>query len=289
MAVITTQMSSYNLTRSRSKTPSKRSKQTTAATERTVGFGTIPKPRDQGNGRYTTVRRNLDEVFKRADSRVNDLGEDASNFEVRFPTSGRRSVPPPNWGRRSGPPPTTPETQNQYIPVPIPIPAGVGQFMDMTRWAIAVTPSRIDFVRWASLMTIKALCLFTNFLFWVFAFMVVKTAPTWTGLVPSISALWKCRPILLGGGGISIVPEIWAEVFPEADIANAHSLQVILHQTGQPDAAVLNSFTVPLLVGNPIFWAGATTIMFILHGSLSFIYRCLTSQDHLEYDMTDTD
>jgi hypothetical protein len=154
----------------------------------------------------------------------------------------------------------------------------------MTTWAIAVTPSRIQFLSWLSLVIIKGLCLLTNLLFWVFAFMFAKTLPTWTGLMPFITTLWGCRPSSLGGGGLAALLNIWQDVFPEAEILNSHSLQIILHETGQVGATALNTITVPLLVGNPIFWACAMTVTFICHSVLSFIYRCLDPTDRVDLD-----
>jgi hypothetical protein len=149
----------------------------------------------------------------------------------------------------------------------------------MTTWAIAVTPSRIQFLRWLSLIVIKGLCILTNFLFWIFAFMFAKTLPTWTGLRPFITILWRCRPSFLGGGGLDTLLNIWQDIFPEDEILNSHSLQIILHETGEVGAAALNMITVPLLVGNPIFWACAMTVTLICHCVLSFIYRCLDPTD----------
>lgn len=149
----------------------------------------------------------------------------------------------------------------------------------MTRWAIAITPTRMEFFHWFSLLIVNGLCLLTNFLFWVFAFMFLKTLLTWNGLVPLITFFWRLRPWWLGGAGFLAFGEAWADVFTEADFLNAYSLQLILHETGQVGAAVLGMLTVPILAGNPIFWMIAMLTTFISHSILSFIYRYLTESD----------
>ena len=149
----------------------------------------------------------------------------------------------------------------------------------MTRWAIAVTPSRMQFFYWFALLIVKGLCLFTNFLFWVFAFMFLRTLPTWNGLIPFIGALWRLRPWWLGGAGYFAFFEVWQEIFPEAEVMNAQQLQIILHETGQVGAQILNTVTFPIIVTNPIFWLCAMATTFIVHNILSFIYRCLRLAD----------
>jgi hypothetical protein len=124
--------------------------------------------------------------------------------------------------------------------------------------------------------------------------MFAKTLPTWTGLTPFITILWRCRPSYLGGEGFTTLLNMWQEVFPEAEILNSHSLQIILHETGEVGAAALNMITVPLLVGNPIFWACAMMVTFTCHGVLSFIHRCLDPADragladYLRFPTSDT-
>jgi hypothetical protein len=164
------------------------------------------------------------------------------------------------------------------IPIPIPIPASIGSIIDMTRWAITVTPSRMQFFHWISFFFIKGLCLITNLLFWLFACMFLKTLPTWNGLLPFISVLWRLRPWWLGGSNNNI-QDIWPELFPDIEIQNSISLQIILHETGHVGANILNSLAFPLLVGNPVFWVCAMLIMFVFHNALSFIYRCLELAD----------
>lgn len=169
----------------------------------------------------------------------------------------------------------------QFIPIPIPIPTSIASIIDMTKWAIAITPSRVEFFYWCSLLVIKCLCFLTNVLFWIFACMALKTLPTWTGLTALITAFWTIRPWWLGGPGFSAFGEIWAQFFTEAELLNSHYLQLVLHETGEIGANVLNTITIPLLVGNPIFWAVAVLIMFIFHGTLSFIYGCLIESDRM--------
>jgi hypothetical protein len=133
----------------------------------------------------------------------------------------------------------------------------------------------MQFFYWVSLLIVNGLRLLTNFLFWVFAFMFIKTLPTWTGLLPLIGGLWRLRLFWLGGVGFDTLVAIWQDIFTEAEIMNAHSLQIILHETGQAGALILNMVTLPLLVGNPIFWACAMSITFVCHNIISFICRCL--------------
>lgn len=172
-------------------------------------------------------------------------------------------------------------SRTQFIPIPIPIPTSIASIVDMTKWAIAITPSRVEFFYWCSLLVIKCLCFLTNVLFWIFACMALKTLPTWTGLTALITAFWTIRPWWLGGPGFSAFGEIWAQFFTEAELLNSHYLQLVLHETGEIGANVLNTITIPLLVGNPIFWVVAVLIMFIFHGTLSFIYGCLIESDRM--------
>lgn len=168
---------------------------------------------------------------------------------------------------------------NRIIPVPIPIPVGIGSIIDMTRWAIAITPSRMQFFYWVLLLVVNGLCLLTTLLFWAFALMFLKSLTTWTGIGPLIRALWSFRPWWLGGEGQIDLSGLWRQLFPEAERMGAYSLQIILHQTGQVGAAILNEIRFPLLLGNPIFWACAMLIMFICHSIFSFIYRCMILTD----------
>lgn len=284
---------SYTLTQQqtpiqlRSKT---RGRQTTAATT------TSPMPRTRGeNGQFLSTSRNLNNQFAAVDADNNFPGEQVDTpFHVRLPplqyyTSTGTQVESSGTGGPDGPGgpggpggPNEPNgparlNRNHYIPIPIPIPipASIGSIIDMTTWAIAVTPNRIQFLRWFSLIVIKGLMFLTNLLFLAFAFMFLKTLPTWTGLSTFITAFWKCRPTYFGGGGLDNFQNIGQNIFPEAEILRSHSLQIMLYETADVGSTAMNIITIPLLVGNPIFWACAITATIICHGVLSFIHRCL--------------
>jgi hypothetical protein len=202
-------------------------------------------------------------------------------FRIQFPRNQEYTNSTRNQSSGSGGPGEPGRSRLVPVPIPIPIPASIGSIIDMTKWAVAVTPNRVQFLRWLSLLIIKGLCLLTNLLFWVFAVMFAKTLPTWTGLTLFMTILWRCRPFFMGGGGFVTFLGIWQDLFAEAEVLEAQSLQIVLYQTGDVGAIGTNLITVPLLVKNPIFWACATAITFICHCILSFIYRCLSPVDRV--------
>lgn len=211
-------------------------------------------------------------------SETPDMRLRRAGFAIR---TGGRPNGQPNGPNDPEDPASSRPSRTQFIPIPIPIPTSIASIIDMTNWAIAITPSRIEFFYWCSLLAIKCLCFLTNILFWIFACMALKTLPTWTGLMPFITALWSIRPSWLGGSGFSAFGEIWPQFFTEAELVSSHSLQLVLHATGEVGAEVLNTITIPVLVGNPIFWTIAMLTVFIFHGSLSFIYGCLIESDRM--------
>ena len=169
---------------------------------------------------------------------------------------------------------------SRIIPIPVPIPWGIVSLIDTTRWAFAVTPSRIQLFYWVSFVVANILYFLTKFLFWVFAFMFLKSLTNWKGMLPFASALWRFRPWWLFGPGNFDLDGLWQALIPEAEKMIARSLQITLLETGALDAPIVKMIRFPLLLSNPILWTFALLIIFFFHNIFSFICRFMKLTDH---------
>jgi hypothetical protein len=152
---------------------------------------------------------------------------------------------------------------------------GFGTLVTMKRWKIGVTPSRTQLFLGSFIMLIKFLSMLSITAFWGCVIMCIKTFPSWNGPINLFNGYMRRSIADQAGLPIEAEDNAWEDLFPAAETLNAYTLRLSLNMTGNPMAVGIHEYVIPLLIGNPLTWAGLMTVAFLSYHFLSFIHGCL--------------
>jgi hypothetical protein len=157
-----------------------------------------------------------------------------------------------------------------------------GTVVSLKRWKIAVTPDRAQVFLWSSLMIINFISMLAMISFWICTIMCIKTLPTWNGPIAVFNGIMRRNVIRVNPGPAAYPPgdNIWADLFQQADAMNSYNLRLGLAQAGHADAELIYAYGIPLMLGHPLIWASAMTLLFLSYHFLSFIHGCIRRAHH---------
>lgn len=152
---------------------------------------------------------------------------------------------------------------------------GFGTLVTMKRWKIAVTPNRAQVFLCFFTMLTRLLSMLSVALFWGCAVMCIKTFPNWNGPIDLFNGYVRRANAIQDGNPIEDGDNAWEDIFPAADTLNSYTVRLALNLTGHPMAANIREYSLPLLIGNPLVWAGMMIVAFCTYHFLAFIHGCL--------------
>lgn len=155
-----------------------------------------------------------------------------------------------------------------------------GTLVTMKRWQIAVTPNREQVCIWLFLMITKLLSMLSIASFWFCALMCIKTLPAWNGLNGVFEGFRRRGNMINAGNQPQDGDGMWQDVFPELEVQESYSLELVLTESRYHGALVLYSYAIPLLFRHPLFWGGVMALSFFNYHFLSFLHGCLQRANH---------
>ena len=81
---------------------------------------------------------------------------------------------------------------------------------------------------------------------------------------------------------------IWGYMFPATESNNAHQLRLTVHIPGYPHPTMIYSTSIPILIGNPLFWLILMVCMCMSHHLLCFAHECLRNAHERLEQQTET-
>lgn len=178
------------------------------------------------------------------------------------------------------------DEQRQVI-VPVENRTNLGTIVSLKRWKIAVTPNRAQVFLWAALLITKFLSMLSIISFWLCIVMAIKTLPGWNGPIDLFQGILRRRAPQAGpangpanAAAGDLVDNWWEDLFPAADVLNSYHVRVGITQTGHHGAQLIFGYGLPVMLSNPIIWAGAIAATFTSYHFLSFIHGCIRRAHH---------
>lgn len=149
-----------------------------------------------------------------------------------------------------------------------------GALVTLKRWKIAITPDRAQVCLWAFIMVVKFLSILSIVSFWLCSIMCTKTLPTWDGPVQLFNG-YRRRNGAAQNIAIGVGDTWWRDLFPLRQTVAAYTLKIRLYESGFIQAPIIYSYSMPILLSNPLVWMSLMAFTFSSYHFLSFIQGCL--------------